>query len=87
MHRSPRRWFLEGWARYAAHSAMSDLGAEWNPTMEWPISVLRTDTFDFGLEGSDVGEKISLLLAANHITDHQAEQFATALELDMEDMV
>jgi hypothetical protein len=43
MHRTPRRWFMNGWDRRAADTAMSSMGPEWNALLEWPRSSFESD--------------------------------------------
>ncbi|KAI0002673.1 hypothetical protein F4779DRAFT_126587 [Xylariaceae sp. FL0662B] len=43
MRRSPKRWYMDGWANRAANVAMKHLGAEWNHVLEWPRSTLASE--------------------------------------------
>lgn len=43
MHRSPKRWFMVGWANRAADAAMRYLGEEWDPVLEFPRTSLASE--------------------------------------------
>ncbi|XXG96204.1 hypothetical protein Hte_002485 [Hypoxylon texense] len=43
MHRSPKRWFMVGWANRAADAAMRHLGEEWDPVLEFPRAALASE--------------------------------------------
>ncbi|OTA52719.1 hypothetical protein K449DRAFT_440498 [Hypoxylon sp. EC38] len=40
MYRSPKRWYMIGWADRAANAAMKHLGGEWDHILEFPRSML-----------------------------------------------
>ncbi|KAI0168878.1 hypothetical protein GGR52DRAFT_574104 [Hypoxylon sp. FL1284] len=55
MHRSPKRWFMVGWANRAADAAMRHLGKEWDAVLEFPRATLASEptsvkTFALGLD-------------------------------------
>ncbi|KAI2629956.1 hypothetical protein GGR54DRAFT_628357 [Hypoxylon sp. NC1633] len=43
MHRSPKRWYMVGWANRAANAAMSCLGEEWDYLLEFPRVTLAEE--------------------------------------------
>ncbi|KAI1370363.1 hypothetical protein F4677DRAFT_457902 [Hypoxylon crocopeplum] len=43
MHRSPKRWYMVGWANRAAIVAMGYLGEEWNHVLEFPRAILASE--------------------------------------------
>ncbi|KAI0899026.1 hypothetical protein F4806DRAFT_322555 [Annulohypoxylon nitens] len=43
MHRSPRRWFMVGWAKQTATVAMRHLGEEWDRFLEFPRKTVGSD--------------------------------------------
>ncbi|KAI2615803.1 hypothetical protein GGS26DRAFT_454536 [Hypomontagnella submonticulosa] len=43
MNRSPKRWYMVGWANRAASTAMRHLGEEWNIALEFPRTTLTSD--------------------------------------------
>lgn len=43
MHRTPKRWFMVGWANRAADAAMRHLGKEWDSILEFPRATLASE--------------------------------------------
>ncbi|KAI2470215.1 hypothetical protein F4781DRAFT_186488 [Annulohypoxylon bovei var. microspora] len=43
MHRSPKRWYMVGWANRAAGAAMKHLGGQWDAVLEFPRSLLAIE--------------------------------------------
>ncbi|KAI1407053.1 hypothetical protein F5Y13DRAFT_141936 [Hypoxylon sp. FL1857] len=43
MHRSPKRWYMVGWADRAATAAMKHLGEEWDYLLEFPRNILASE--------------------------------------------
>ncbi|KAI1842664.1 hypothetical protein JX265_002730 [Neoarthrinium moseri] len=41
MHLTPKRWFMNGWARRNGCLAMAELDPEWDGLLEWPRSRLK----------------------------------------------
>ncbi|KAI1085168.1 hypothetical protein F5B20DRAFT_132231 [Whalleya microplaca] len=43
MCRSPKRWYMDGWANRAADAAVKHLRPEWNYVLVWPLSMLSSE--------------------------------------------
>lgn len=46
MHRLPKLWFMNGWARRNAFLAMAELDANWDCFLEWPRGILNESDKD-----------------------------------------
>ncbi|KAI0382359.1 hypothetical protein F5Y04DRAFT_53588 [Hypomontagnella monticulosa] len=55
MNRSPKRWYMVGWASRAASAAMRNLGEEWSRALEFPRAIIASD----GLGRPLIGHKTS----------------------------
>ncbi|KAI1211180.1 uncharacterized protein F4807DRAFT_27861 [Annulohypoxylon truncatum] len=43
MHRCPRRWYMVGWAKRAAATAMGHIGKQWDRVLEFPRKILASE--------------------------------------------